>query len=556
MLTHLQIKNFTIIEEVEISFQNGMTVFTGETGVGKSILFDALILALGGRSDSRFIRNGKEQAEITACFDITKLEDAQNWLTEHDIKKSDECFLRRVLTTDGRSRAYINQQLVPVQSLQQFSELLIEIHGQHEQQHLLKREHQRKLFDEFSNNEALLLEIKAIYQQWRESKEKLEKLKTQGDQTARKSLLEYQIEELKALNLQENEFEELQQQNKKISERESVLKAAQQALWVCQENHEANLLALLNQSQFALELFKNHDKNIENAYNIFSESLILIQEACNELSNFLSDTDLDNESAQAIQERLEKIYDLARKHKVRAAELFQHQQQLEQELFEIVNNELPIQQLEKNITELEKKYRDVAMQLTIKRQDNLKTFNEKISERVRMLGMPNSEFEANIIPYDEIEPRLAGNEQIEFLVKMNPGQPLASLAKVASGGELSRISLAIHVISAQLNSTATLIFDEIDTGIGGTTAAIVGKSLRELAHHVQVLCVTHLAQVAAFGHQHLQVQKHTDNENTFSKIELLNKKSRIQEIARMIGGMTVNQQTLAHAKTLLAECED
>lgn len=556
MLTHLQIKNFTIIEEVEIDFQNGMTVFTGETGVGKSILLDALLLCLGGRADSRFIRNGKDQAEIIACFDISQLEEAKHWLTENHFNVTDECILRRVLTSDGRSRAYINQQMVPVQSLQQLSECLIEIHGQHEQQHLLKREHQRKLFDEFSNNDALLIEIKTIYQQWRAAKEKLEQLQTQGDQTARKSLLEYQIEELKTLNLQENEFEELQQQHKKLSERESMLKAAQQALWLTQESNESNLLASLHQIQFLLEPFKQHEKTIENCYNLFAESLILLKEAGNELSNFLSDTDIDNETAQSIQERLEKIYDLARKHKVRAHDLFQHQKQLEQELFEITNNELPIQQLEKNIVELEKKYRDVAMQLSMKRQNNIKSFSEKISERIKLLGMPNSEFEAHIIPYDEIEPRLTGNEQIEFVVKMNPGQPFAPLAKVASGGELSRISLAIHVISAQLNSTATLIFDEIDTGIGGTTAAIVGKSLRELAGHVQVLCVTHLAQVAAFGHQHLQVQKHTDNENTYSKIELLSKKSRIQEIARMIGGMTVNQQTLAHAKTLLAECED
>lgn len=556
MLTHLQIKHFTIIEELEISFQKGMTIFTGETGVGKSILFDALILSLGGRADSRFIRAGKEQAEITTCFDISKLESAKAWLNEHDFEVTDECFLRRVLTSDGRSRAYINQQVVPIQSLQQFSEHLIEIHGQHEQQHLLKREHQRKLFDEFANNETLLLEIKTIYQQWRESKEKLDLLKTQGDQSARKSLLEYQIEELKLLSLQENEFEQLQQQHKRLSERESVLKATQQVIWLCQDNHESNMLTLLHQSQFALEPFKQYEKSVENAYNIFSEATILLQEACGELSNFLADTEIDNENAHVIQERLEKIYDLARKHKVRAAELCQHQQQLEQELLEITNNELPIQQLEQNILELEKKYRDVAMQLSQKRQDNIQHFNDKISERIKLLGMPNSEFQASILPYDEMEPRLSGNEQIEFVVKMNPGQPFASLAKVASGGELSRISLAIHVISAQLNSTATLIFDEIDTGIGGTTAAIVGKSLRELATHVQVLCVTHLAQVAAFGHQHLQVQKHTDHDNTFSKIELLSKKSRIQEIARMIGGMTVNQQTLAHAKTLLAECEE
>lgn len=555
MLIHLQINNFTIIEEIEIDFKSGMTVFTGETGVGKSILLDALMLCLGGRSDSRLIRHGKEQADVVACFDISTLEEAKNWLNKNGFDITKECFLRRVLTSDGRSRAYINQQMVPVQSLQQLGELLIEIHGQHEQQHLLKREHQRKLFDEFINNDALLNEIKSIYQQWRDAKTKLESLKAAGDQSARKSLLQYQIEELTLLNLQENEFEELQQQSKRISERESVLKATQQALWLSTENSESNILASLHQIQFLLEPFKQHEKTIENSYNLFSESLILLKEASNELSNFLSDTDLDNESTQSIQERLEKIYDLARKHKVRASELFQHQQTLEQELFEINNNEVPIQQLEKTILELEKKYRDVAMQLSTKRQEHIKSFNEKISERVRVLGMPNSEFEATIIPYDEIEPRLSGNEQIEFLVKMNKGQTFAPLSKVASGGELSRISLAIHVISAQLNSTATLIFDEIDTGIGGTTAAIVGKSLRELANHVQVLCVTHLAQVAAFGHQHLQVQKHSDNDNTYSKIELLNKKSRIQEIARMIGGMTVNQQTLAHAKTMLAECE-
>jgi DNA repair protein RecN (Recombination protein N) len=550
MLNYLAIKDFAIIEQLEMEFQPNFTVLTGETGAGKSILIDALEIALGGRAENHVIRSGAQRCEITLSFNLQKIPTAQSWLEQNELTSDDECIVRRTISADGRSRCSINGHTCPLQQLKELGSLLVNVHGQHENQALAKREMQRELLDGIANNEMLCKQVKAIYQQWSQTKQILETLQTNTqDREARREFITFQLQELLALALGENEVNELDQEHKKLSSSEQLLNASQLTIQNLSESEESNVLSLLHTSITHLEKAATIEPKINNAAKLLNEAIIQIEEASHELRKYVESFELNAERLTWIEQRLNKIHELARKHRIKPNELFVLTQNLETELKHLEQGEGNRQQLEEKLTALEKQYNQIAQQLTHSRQQAAEKLTKNVTTQMQKLGMRGGKFAAQL---EKIEIMNAhGAERIEFLVSANPGQPPQPLNKIASGGELSRIGLAIQVIAAQEDNTPTLIFDEVDAGIGGGTAEIVGQLLRTLGNKAQVLCITHLPQVAAQGHHHWQVQKTTQKNTTKTQIHALNEKEKIQEIARMLGGVKITEQTLAHAKEML-----
>jgi DNA repair protein RecN (Recombination protein N) len=552
MLHHLHIQNFTIIDELELEFKTGMTVLTGETGAGKSILIDALLLALGDRADSSVIRTGNERCSISADFDIQQLPAAQQWLNEHELSSDDACVLRRVINNDGRSKGFINGQTVPLQQLRELGNLLINIHGQHEHQTLLKPDKQRALLDAYAGNSIPCKKVQELYNQWRKTQDELETLQTQNTQrAAHVELLTYQVQELDKLALQADELTQLDTEQRQLANVDHLLENAHNAIALLADNEEHNVLTSLNHISQQLITIQNIDSSLANAAELINNVIIQVEEAGNDLRHYLDRVELNPERLQWVEQRLTAIYDIARKHKVDAKNLYDWHQQMRSELDQLENHDAHLLRLQQTITELATAYQKAAAELTKSRQQAAKRLCPLIEKSMQQLGMPHGHFTIQFEKIPDNQFSAYGQEKIEFQVSTNPGLPLQPLAKTASGGELSRISLAIHVLTAQKDATPTLIFDEVDTGIGGGTAEIVGGLLRQLANTAQVLCVTHLPQVAAQGQQHLQVGKIINKTHTKTEVRTLDKKSKIQEIARMLGGVKITDQTLAHAKEMV-----
>lgn len=552
MLSHLSIQNFTIIDELELEINSNMTVLTGETGAGKSIIVDALMLALGGRTDTSIIKHGAERCAISATFDIEKLPAAQQWLTEHELNNENECTLRRIIGSDGRSRGFINNQTIPLQVLRELGNLLVSIHGQHEHQTLLKPDKQRMLLDAYGSHTALVKSVQSIYARWRKTYEQLNTLKTQNEQkNARYDLLKYQVQELDKLALQAEELIQLDQEQKQLANADEMLQTCQSALNLLSENDEVNAINLLNDIQHQLIPLRKLDPKFINISELINNAIIQIEEANNELQHYLERIDLNPERLQFVEQRLTQIHETARKHRVKPEELLALHQQLATELQQLENSDEYLLQIQSELDKLALEYQHTAEELTKKRQQTAKRLAPLVEKHMHELGMPGGKFQIQFEKNSEQTFTNHGLEKVEFYVSANPGQPLQPLAKVASGGELSRISLAIHVLTAKNEATPTLIFDEVDVGIGGSTAGIVGRLLRTLGEAAQVLCVTHLPQVASQGHHHFQVSKTISNKTTQTNIKLLDPAEKIEEIARMLGGVKITKQTLAHAKEML-----
>jgi DNA repair protein RecN (Recombination protein N) len=542
MLQHIHIQNFTIIQQLELELQTGLTALTGETGAGKSIIVDALELALGGRTDSSLIRHGCDRCDISTTFYLKYLPDAKQWLSKHDFELNDDTLiLRRTITQDGRSRGYIQGQSAPLQQLKDLGNLLVNIHGQHEHQSLMKRDAQRLLLDSHAGQLALVKEVSSHYQTWHKAQTALDTLRAQ-DNTARRELLRYQVQELDTLALADNELEKLEQEHKQLANASQLIADGHAALNIMTE-HE------LNRACHLLKSIQSIDSAVTPTTELLNSVIIQTEEAINELRRYLDDLELNPERLLFLEQRLQAIYDLARKHRITPENLSKRHQELAAELKQLENADSHLEALEETLKTALLKYDAAAKKLTKQREKIAKTFSAEVTERMQTLGMPGGKFSAHIEPLTE--PSMYGLEKIEFQVSANPGQPLQSLSKVASGGELSRISLAIQVMAAQSDTTPTLIFDEVDVGIGGGTAEIVGNLLRALGKTSQVLCVTHLPQVASKGHHHLQVQKQTVDGNTVTQIQILTADEKVQEIARMLGGLKITKQTLAHAKEMI-----
>mgnify|MGYP005983507551 FL=1 len=552
MLVHLSIQNYAIVEHLDLELARGMSVITGETGAGKSIMLDALGLALGDRADSGVVRPGADKADILATFDLGDIPEARTWLAERDLDTDGPCILRRVITAEGRSRGYINGTPCPLGDLKALGELLIDIHSQHEHQSLLKTDTHRRLLDEYAGATDLARQVQLAAQRWRQTRQELERLSNSGDeQRAQHQLLSYQLEELENLNLGENELELLEQEHKNLTNAEALFGICRQVIDHCSESDSGNVLSALTVSLNRLTAVQNAPKALAEAANMIASAQIQVEEAVGELNRFLDHFDADPARLQQLEERLDALYTLARKHRVHPSELADLQQRLMEELEGLNANDESIARLGDELAAFARHYQEKASELSRLRQQAATQLAGAVELEIQRLGMPGGRFSIELRPNSGEDLLPQGLEQVELLVSANPGQPLKALAKVASGGELSRISLAIQVITAQTSRIPTLVFDEVDVGIGGPTAEIVGQLLRRLGERGQVLTVTHLPQVAAQGHHHLFVHKVRNSDATHTAVASLGKRERVEEVARMLGGIDLTKESLAHARKMV-----
>ena len=556
MLVHLSVHNYAIVEHLDLELDAGMSVISGETGAGKSIMLDALGLTLGDRADSGVVRPGADKADILASFDLHDIPEARAWLAERDLDNDGPCILRRVITAEGRSRGYINGSPCPQGDLKALGELLIDIHSQHEHQSLLKPDTHRRLLDEYAGSQELARQVQLAAQRWKQTKNELERVSSIGDeQRARHQLLSYQLEELDNLALGEDELDNLEQEHKNLTNAESLLSACRLVIEQCSENDAGNVLSALTSSLNRLSTFQGQPGALSEATNLLASAQIQVEEAVGELNRFLDHFDADPERLRQMEERLDAIYTLARKHRIQPTELGAMQQQLFEELESLNADDQAAERLSDELAAFERHYQEKAAELSTLRNNAASQLASAVEQEMQTLGMPGGRFNIKLSANSNSEPHPNGLEQLEFLVSANPGQPLKALAKVASGGELSRISLAIQVITAQTSRVPTLVFDEVDVGIGGPTAEVVGQLLRRLGERGQVLTVTHLPQVAAQGHQHLFVHKVRESDATRTAVSKLSPAQRVEEIARMLGGVDLTEESLAHARQMVGSAQ-
>lgn len=552
MLKHLHLKHFTIISELELTFDKGLTMLTGETGAGKSILIDALEMLLGQRADITVIANGQDRCELTAVFEITAIPAAQRWLLEQDLEEGDECLIRRVINRDGRSRNSVNGRPCSLNQLRELGFLLVHIHSQNEQSALLKNQYQRELLDHFAQHMSLIATVHQHYEEWRKIHTELtyhHQTASQGE--AQQALLSFQLQELIAAELRPDEWPRLLQEQRQLTHAAQWIYTCQHTLDILTEQEEVNVLKNLHAAHQQLTQITQQTASLNTATELLNQAIIQTQEASTEVRHYLNGIELNPERLQTVEQRITLLHELARKNKVAPENLLMHQQLLEQKRQQLTTLDQQLAELKAKRAFYAKKYDVTAKQLTHSRLQAAKQLNAHITALLHMLGITQGEFKVQLTPYSDIEPHPDGHDHIEFLISTNPGQPLQLLNKIASGGELSRIALAIQVATVQKNTLPTIIFDEVDVGVGGRTAQIIGEQLRTLGENAQVLCVTHSPQVAAQGHQHLRVQKSVNQGKVQTTVQKLTLEERMAEIARMLGGVTITNTTLAHAREML-----
>lgn len=554
MLTHLSIQNFTLVDHLDLDLKPGMTVITGETGAGKSIVLDALGQTLGDRADGQRVRSGAQRADISASFDISKVKAANKWLREHDLQLDDtptECLLRRVINTEGKSRSFINGQPVTLQQLRTLGEMLIDIHSQHEHQSLLLKDTHRRLLDEFAGQTELAQQVRQAYREWHSRLEHYTNLRDNAAEvSARYQLLSYQVQELEQLGLQSNELDMLESEQRTLANAEEILRGSQQLAAICGDDDQG-LSINMHRALHILRDMPEKTTALQEAEQLLISAQIQVEEAQREIDHHIDGFSLDPERLLEVEARLSTIYDIARKHRIHPEQLPELIVQLSSELEQLQGGDAKLDMLAQQVADAERQFRELAERLSAQRQKAGLKLAKQVNAQLLTLAMENARLLVSLIPLTE-KPGLHGLEEVEFLISTNPGQPPRPLGKVASGGELSRISLAIQVITAQTSATPTLIFDEVDVGIGGATADVVGNLLRQLGDKGQVICVTHLAQVASKGHQHLQVSKTASKTSAESTLVTLDGDAKVEEIARMLGGAKVTEQSLAHAREILA----
>lgn len=550
MLNQLTIRDFAIVETLELELNNGMTVVSGETGAGKSIMLDALGLTLGNRAESGAVRHGADKTDISASFALETIPEASTWLNENDLENDGECILRRVITKEGRSRCYINGRPTPAAMVKELGQHLIAIHGQHEHQRLLKKDYHRTLLDEFGTQTKLAEQVRQEFNRWQKLDSELKRLSEQSDeQTARVQLLSYQIEELDQLALAEGELKQLEEEQKTLANAENIITTGQQLISITSDSEDNNCSQLLNHCLSLLQDMQSESPSVRQANEMLNSALIQVEEAGNEIRHFLDRVEINPERQQEVEERLSSIFDIARKHKVTPDHLPEFHRALSEELAGLSRSDEALEQLAIDAETAKNRYSEAAEKLSTKRASSAAKISKLVDQQLHSLGMPSAELSVALNRLEK--PGANGLEDVEFLIITNKGQPAKPLAKIASGGELSRISLAIQVITAQTSTTPTLIFDEVDVGIGGAIAEVVGKLLRQLGESAQILTVTHQPQVASQGHQHLFVSKRSDQTNTHTQITELDRNNRIQEVARMLGGIDITERSMEHAKEML-----
>lgn len=552
MLAHMTISNFAIVKNLEFELKPGMTTITGETGAGKSIAIDALGLCLGDRAEACMVRPNEDKAEISAAFSLLNNQAARRWLEDNELIDGDECILRRVITKEGRSRGFINGSPVPASQQKALGQLLINIHGQHAHQQLMRPDYQQQMLDQYAGHHQLMEKTRNHYQRWRQANNEYKRLvQNREENEAQKQLIQYQVKELNELALAEDEYAEIEEEHKRLSNSGELAVSSQTALSMLYDNEDCNALNMLQSACQEVANLGEIDSNLSAIPQMLEEAIIQVQEASQELRSYLDNMDMDPQRLMYLEERLAKIMSLARKHYVMPEELYNKHQELLKELENLDCSDERLEEIAENVECLRQKFLASAEKLSKSRQRYAKELDKKISDSMHQLSMENGVFKIDVQSDAEGMLSPLGFDTITFLVSTNPGQPLQPLGKVASGGELSRISLAIQVITAQKVETPSLIFDEVDVGISGPTAAIVGKMLRTLGESTQVMCVTHLPQVAGCGHQQMFVAKKSSKGQTETNMFPLTQEARVNELARLLGGSEITERTLANAKELL-----
>jgi DNA repair protein RecN (Recombination protein N) len=551
MLTHLQIRDFAIIDLIELEVRAGLTVLTGETGAGKSIVVDALSLLAGGTGGAEVVRAGAERAELSATFDISESPKAlREVLTEQSVEAEDELTVRRVVSADGRSRGYLNGVSVPLQLLRDVGALIVDIHGQHEFQSLTRASAQRELLDDFGKNIELADAVRESYKTWVGYVHRTAELEGKArDRDSRIELLRFQVGELKALGLQEGEVAQLTEERTRHSNRGRLAEAAQAAVGLLYDADEGNAHATASRALAGIKTLSSVDPRLAKVVPMVDVATIQIREAARELSRYLETLDIDPARQEEVERRLAAIEELGRKHRIPGSELAGRAAALEKELAELDSADNDINALKKQQAEALEIYRRLATQLSASRQTAARALSKDITARMQTLGMAGGRFLIDITQPTG-EPAAQGFDAVEFRVTANPGQPLRPLAKVASGGELARLSLAVQV-ACSAKDARCMVFDEVDSGIGGAVAEIVGRELKALGFSGQAICVTHLPQVASQGHHHLRVAKLTDGKTTRTTISELTMDERAEELARMLGGLEVTGKAREHAREML-----
>ncbi|RUO80417.1 DNA repair protein RecN [Idiomarina tyrosinivorans] len=553
MLTHLHIRNFAVVKAVDIDFNNGMTAVTGETGAGKSIALDALSLCLGTRADAGWVRPGADKSEIIASFAIANESPAMQWLQQQELDDEQECVLRRVVTAEGRSRAWINGTPVPASQLKQLAPMLVHIHGQHEHQALTQEENQLQLLDRYARHPDLLAAVADAYQNWAGIEKEYRKLnQQQSERDALRQLLDYQVEELEQFNLGEGEFEALEEQHKKLANSKTLLEDTLFASNALYDGEHNNAFSLIQQAIKRLNEAAELDPQLNNTVKLLNDAGVSVEEAARELVQYQESLELEPAELETVEQRMTQALALAKKHQVAPQKLVEKHQALAAELDGLANESERLAQLMAQRDSAKQQYREAAKRLSQSRRKAADELSQKIVASMHQLNMTQARFDIQVQHHADATATKRGTDNVEMQVSTNPGQPLQALAKVASGGELSRISLAIQVITSTQETTPTMMFDEVDVGVSGPTAAIVGKLLRQLGETNQVICVTHLPQVAAKAHNQLQVAKSTDGNETLTQVTALNRDDRVIELARLLGGDSITDKTKANAEELLA----
>lgn len=556
MLQHLSIKNYATVDSLEIEFQAGMSVITGETGAGKSIILGALGLSLGDRADKTVIRTGASKVDISAEFDTSTISAASDWLEEHELLNEGDagnCILRRVINSEGRSRAFINGATVTLANLKTLGEMLLDIHSQHEHQSLLRRTTHQRLLDDYAVDDRLLGNLQSTFKQWQQNHRQMTDLREQSaENSAESQLLAYQLGELEELEIGEDEIAELEAEFRSLSNADDIRTNMSAALHACRDDEEASAAAQLHHALTALKEIPDGHKAVAGIIELLETASIQLDEAVAELRAFDDEFQANPERLATINERLTLLHSVARKHKIKPAELPALVTDLREQLSRFENSDAELEQLAENDKLLRQQYEQLASDVSKQRQKGAKKLSKAVNEQLHQLGMPHAEMSVSLVPQENSKPSAQGLEIVEFLVSTNPGQAPAALSKIASGGELSRISLAIQVITAQTSQVPSLVFDEVDVGIGGGVAKVVGELLRTLGQRTQILCVTHQAQVAGQAHQHFYVSKASKGKATTTQITTLSPEEVVKEVARMLGGEDYSAESLAHAEQMVA----
>lgn len=554
MLLHLSIHQFALIEQLDLEFQKGMAVITGETGAGKSILLDALGLALGNRADAAAVRRGARKSEISATF--TPTPNARSWLIEHDLPDDEhEIILRRVISSEGRSRGYINGRPSSANDLKDLSRYLIEVHSQHAHHRLLEKDAALFTLDAFGNYPDLIHSVSEAFQHWQKKRKRFQSLSEESAEIrAQRQLLSYQVDELRQLSLGEEELGQLEQEHKRLANAESMLLSGQQAMaaYVGDEQNETGAHHIAWQALQHLGNIHDSFPQLDEAKELTRQACILLEEAGRSLSHYLDHIHINPERLQQIDQRLSEIFAMARKHRMPPDRLYTHWQEQEQALTELSLSDDDLENLEHEVEQLALHYQEQSAQLSRARKAAALRLDKQVCTHFDTMGLGKTHFFTEIQANAPRQGTRHGLDAVQFMVQTNPGMPAGPLAKVASGGELSRISLAIQVVTAATTQVSSMIFDEVDVGIGGGTAERVGRLMRTLGEGRQVMCVTHQPQVAAQAHQHFLVNKISGDEHTHTHIRELSRQQRTEELARMLGGVDITHHTLAHAQEMLS----